>query len=118
MGILDRLFQGRTEMEAERPDPLEQARLRVQKDPGDASAHFDLGSLHYVHRQYEDAMRELMRATELSPDHAEAYYMLGLVYAQLGRIDQARHAFETARDKTDNAMLQGYAVAKLQELGQ
>ncbi len=116
MGILDRLFRRATEAKVERPDPVEQARRRIQEDPDDATAHFDLGSLYYVHRRYEDAVQELTRATELAPDYADAYYILGLAYAQLGQIDRARRAFEIARDKTDNAMLQNYAAAKLQEL--
>lgn len=118
MGVWDRLFGRRTAVEAERPDPLEQARLRVQENPNDPSAYFDVGSLHYVHEQYEDAVRELTRAIELSPDHAEAHYMLGLAYERLGQFEEARRAFETAREKTKNAMLRGYAEAKLRELEQ
>jgi Flp pilus assembly protein TadD len=116
MGILDRLLHRATETEVERPDPMEQARRRILENPNDATAHFDLGSLYYVHRRYEDAVQELTRATELAPDHADAYYILGLAYAKLGRIDEARRAFASARDKTDNAMLQNYATVKLQEL--
>ena len=116
MGILDRLLRRQTTVETERTDPLEQARLRVQENPNDPSAHFDLGSLHYVHERYEEAVRELTRAVELSPNHAEAHYMLGLAYIRLGRLEEARQAFEAARTKTENTMLRSYAELKLREL--
>jgi len=118
MGIWDRLFRRQATVETERPDPMEQARSRVQENPNDPSAYFDLGSLHYVHEQYEDAVRQLTRAIELSPDRAEAHYMLGLAYERLGQIEEARRAFEAARDKTENAMLRSYAEVKLRELEQ
>lgn len=117
MQLLRGLFGGRQEAEQQQADVLGEAQARAQQRPGDAKAHFDLGSIYYVRGRFEEAVSALERAVELAPDHGEANYMLGLAYAKLARADDARRAFQMARDKTDNLMLQNYAQQRLNELG-
>ncbi len=115
MQLLRGLF-GRRQAEEQQVDVLAEAQARAQNHPEDAGAHFDLGSIYYVRGHFEQAVEELERAVELAPDHGDANYMLGLAYAKLKRYDDARRAFEAAREKTDNPMLQNYAQQKLREL--
>lgn len=117
MQLLRGLFGGRREEEHKEIDVLAEAQARAQQRPGDAAAHFDLGSIYYVRGHFEDAAKELERAVELAPGHGDANYMLGLAYAKLRRYDDARRAFEAAGRKTGNPMLQTYVKQKLRELG-
>ncbi len=114
MHLLRGLFGGQLEEEQEDTDVLEGAEARVEGNPQDAGAHFDLGSLHYVRGNLEEAVKSLERSIELDPDSDNANYMLGLAYERLGRRADAVRSFEIAGEKTDNAMLQGYIQQKLQ----
>lgn len=115
--MLRGLLGGKPEEEQEKVDVLAEAQIRVQRDPQDASAHFDLGSTYYVRGDVEKAIESLERAVELNPENDDASYMLGLAYERLGRQEDALRQFQTVRDTTDNAMLQGYAQQKMKSMG-
>lgn len=68
----------------------------IQLDPEFAEAHFHLGRVHTVLRDYEAAERNLERAVELSPGFADAHNDLGYVLAQQGKLDAARASYEGA----------------------
>jgi len=72
--------------------PLYQRAL--QADGSDADSHNDLGlALHYVGRS-EEAVKELVMATELAPSFPNAWLSLGFVLSSLGRHEEARPALE------------------------
>jgi tetratricopeptide (TPR) repeat protein len=85
--------------------------------PGDAEAHVDYGMANYRIGEHDlsvDLLREalvgehdlsvdlLREALEIEPDSAEAHYSLGIVYGELGRIDEAlEHYWEAIRCDPD-----------------
>ncbi len=116
MQMVKNLFGGQPEEELQATDALVDAQDRVQRNPNDAGAHFDLGSVHYVRGNTEEAVKSLEQAVELAPDDGDAIYMLALAYERSGRRDEARQLFEAVLERSDNAMLRGYAERKLQSL--
>jgi cytochrome c-type biogenesis protein CcmH/NrfG len=115
--MLRGLLGGKPEEEQEQVDVLAEAQTRVQRDPQDASAHFDLGSTYYVRGDVEKAVESLERAVELDESNDDANYMLGLAYERLGRQEDAIRQFQVVRETTDNAMLQNYAQQKMKSMG-
>ena len=72
-------------------------------DPLSLIIHATLGRHGYFFaRQYDRAAEQLHRTLEMDADFWVAYHFLGAVYACLGRLDEARTAFETARRLNDN----------------
>lgn len=65
-------------------------------DPGNASAHFNLGYTHDKRRQYDKAVERFSEATRLNPKLDRAWYGLGLALAHLGRHDEAAKALHEA----------------------
>jgi Tfp pilus assembly protein PilF len=49
-------------------------------------------------RQFADAMPRLRQLLEIAPDYALAHYLSGLGHQQAGQLQEARKAFERARD--------------------
>ncbi len=62
--------------------------------PGDPTAHQDLGLFFYKLGRYAEAERRYERARELAPDSYTAWFRLGAVYAQTGRASEAEAAYK------------------------
>ncbi|HEU5171266.1 MAG TPA: tetratricopeptide repeat protein [Gemmatimonadales bacterium] len=62
--------------------------------PNDAYAHFLLGFAVAGRQEFEKAIAEFTRATELDPDYSPAWNALGYAYRPLGRFDEAERAFK------------------------
>jgi tetratricopeptide (TPR) repeat protein len=62
----------------------------------DARALFERGLDAYKHNRDEEAVENLRRAVELSPDFAEGHYRLGLAYNATKQKDEADKSFEQA----------------------
>ena len=60
-------------------------------------AHYIVGLVYYQLRRYRMALRHLVKAVEMAPDYAEAFYLLGLVHLRLGERERAGEAFDAAR---------------------
>src|SRR5258708_45408 len=63
-------------------------------DPKFAEAHLQLGNLYSAQNKYADAIPEYVRARELNPDLADAYYRLGQAYVRSGQKDRAQEQFQ------------------------
>jgi tetratricopeptide (TPR) repeat protein len=66
----------------------------VTIDPGFADAHLQMGNLHSAQNKYKEAIPEYVRARELNPDLADAYYRLGQAYVRTGQKDLAQEQFQ------------------------
>jgi len=66
----------------------------VSLDPGLAEGHLQLGNLYSAQSKYPQAIPEYVRARELNPDLADAYYRLGQAYVRTGEKDRAQQQFE------------------------
>ena len=66
----------------------------VTIDPGFADGHLQMGNLYAAQNKYQEAIAEYVRARELNPDLADAYYRLGQAYVRTGEKDLAQQQFE------------------------
>jgi len=77
-------------------------RHRLDKDPNDFEANFNLGAVLLSRLNAQDAVGMLERAVRVEPERAEAHNMLGLALATTGRsaeaIEQFRAALEARPD--------------------
>jgi tetratricopeptide (TPR) repeat protein len=62
--------------------------------PRDERARFQLGGAYFGRQDYEKAIAEYRRATEIAPDFAPAYNIVGYAYRTVGRYDEAEQAFK------------------------
>jgi tetratricopeptide (TPR) repeat protein len=62
-------------------------------DPTFAEAHLQMGNLDSAQNKYQEAIPEYVRARELNPDLADAYYRLGQAYVRTGQKDLAQEQF-------------------------
>jgi tetratricopeptide (TPR) repeat protein len=78
-------------------DPARQLELYqklVADHPRDERAHFLLANAYFGRQDYEKAIAEYRRATEIAPDFAPAYNVVGYAYRTVGRYDEAEKAFK------------------------
>lgn len=61
-----------------------------------ASTYFNLGLTLFRQKKFEDALINFKRATELVPDDAEYWDLIGSSYIRLNRFDEAKEALEKA----------------------
>ena len=68
--------------------------------------------------QLDEALQQYLRAVELQPDLAQAYFGLGVVHMQQGRIDEAIQAMERFQqlDKGTDPTASELAEEYLQQL--
>lgn len=67
----------------------------ITLDPKLADAHFQLANLYSDQNKYADSIPEYVRARELNPDLADAYYRLGQAYVRTGQKERAQQEFQT-----------------------
>ena len=78
-------------------DPAGQLELYqklVADYPKDERAHFVLANAYFGRQDYEKAIAEYRRATEIAPEFAPAYNVMGYGYRTVGRYDEAEKAFK------------------------
>src|SRR5919197_435643 len=72
---------------------------RCSAQTTEADVHVAQAIIAIDERRYDAALTELKRALEVEPDHVEALYYTGVVYAAQGRPDLAVPPLERARAK-------------------
>ena len=82
--------------EAGEPGAVEHLARALQIDPGDPTAHDDLGSAYLARQDFANAEHEFRETVRLSPRAAEAHNNLGIALASAGRLDEAVREFEIA----------------------
>jgi tetratricopeptide (TPR) repeat protein len=65
-------------------------------DAGSAVVHFYIGECLYNRGLNEEALVSLRRSTDLAPDNPDALYLMGFVYGDMGRHDDAQKATKRA----------------------
>jgi tetratricopeptide (TPR) repeat protein len=80
-------------------------------------AHFILGLSYHQQQLYETARAQFARAIELEPDYATSYVYYGFALFNLGRLDEAKHAFDTylARRPEEAEALFGWGLVALEQ---
>ncbi|MCC6442009.1 MAG: tetratricopeptide repeat protein [Armatimonadetes bacterium] len=87
--------------EAEAPNPsleglIADFRSRLPDAPQNADLHYNLALAYSRQGSLGLAIEEMKIVIRLSPDFAEAFYQLGLLYRQSGGREEARAAFRQA----------------------
>ena len=68
----------------------------LSKDPEAIVVLYDLGVIHLAIGKYEEAIKLLERLVKAYPDHAAAYYYLGMAFNNLERYHEALYNFNKA----------------------
>ncbi len=66
----------------------------VASYPNDERAHFALGGYHFAQQEFEQAITQYRKATDLAPNFSPAYNILGYAYRQAGDFPNAEQAFK------------------------
>ncbi len=74
-----------------------ESRLALELDPFSLPIHVELAYNSYMARDYDRALEEAQRTLELEPQFAPAQSVLGQIYEQQGRFEEALMALESAR---------------------
>jgi Tfp pilus assembly protein PilF len=65
----------------------------IEKNPGSLMAHLNLGIEYRRQGKLDEAIGQLKRLLQLSPDYPKAHYNLGVVYLDKGDLDEASSCF-------------------------
>ncbi len=68
----------------------------VKALPKDADVYNDWGYSYYLRLKFDEAETKLRKALQLDPNHQRARCNLGLALGQMGRLNEAKKAFEDA----------------------
>ena len=71
---------------------VEEYQKTIAADPESAEAaraHFEMGRVFFDQNRYDEAISELTRSLEISPDMAESHFLRGAAYAESGRSEEA-----------------------------
>ncbi len=82
-------------------ESLRESRLALELDPLSLPIRLEVAYNRYMAHDYERALDEALRTLELEPQFAPAQSILGQIYEQQGRYDEAIAASESARDLAD-----------------
>lgn len=66
----------------------------VAEYPNDERAHFNLGNYYFGQQNFDLAIEQYKKATELAPSYSPAYNILGYAYRQQGDYADAEQAFK------------------------
>jgi tetratricopeptide (TPR) repeat protein len=69
-------------------------RKSIALDPAIADSHLQLGNFYSDQKKYKESIPEYLRAKELNPALADAYYRLGQAYVRTGQKDLAQEQFK------------------------
>ena len=92
-------------------------KLWAQDFPRDYGAHVNLGYVHGLLGENDKALAEDLETTRVNPDLGIAWANLIQIYTQLGRLNDAKTAYQQAVTRKldgDSAHLNRYAVAFLE----
>lgn len=78
-------------MTASRIEALEQL---LAQNPEDATLHYMLGNEYFKAQNYEQAVTTLRRYLSLADDEGAAYRLLAQSLDRLGKIEEARRAYQ------------------------
>ena len=89
----------------------------VELEPGDTEARFQYGLALAKSGEYKQAIDQLEKVVQQDPEHADAYYNLGVAYGSLyNDTEKALIFFEKAIDAQPDHQLAHYGKRMIQKL--
>jgi len=82
-------------------DAIQLYTLAIEKDPTYIDAYYNRGVMHYVLREYKDALADLNKVIEARPDYAIAYASRGSVYDKINESQKALEDYRKAAQLGD-----------------
>jgi tetratricopeptide (TPR) repeat protein len=114
---LDWIQLGTAQQSSGSPKEAESAFLNgLNRDPGLAQGHFELGKLYLQRSDYERAEQSLEKAIQLDPKLLGAYYQLGLACLRTGKTEKGKDllsAFQRKKELYDPEVAAGNALTAL-----
>lgn len=96
---------------------IESFNKAISLNSSDYNAYLKRGGIYYYNKQYEEAIKDFQKVTELKPEYANGFYNLGAAYKQYGAKESARKALNKALELTDKNNSERYKIeAELQGL--
>jgi len=74
----------------------------IAANPEDAAAYGNLARLHYVRKNFLQAVDAYRTVTVLEPQNIDAFVLLALSYTRIDRFVEAIQALEAAKNHTDD----------------
>jgi tetratricopeptide (TPR) repeat protein len=71
------------------PNAVSTLRQAIVVDPGNVSYYLDFAALSFAHRSYEAGIQMIDAGLKLSPNSPKLHLARGILYVQIGQIDQA-----------------------------
>ncbi|MBI4133771.1 tetratricopeptide repeat protein [Candidatus Uhrbacteria bacterium] len=93
----------------------EHATLVVQVAPEDALGWYNLGTILYAGRDFTEAALALERAVGLNNNYANALYLLGLSYNELGKHDDALNVLRALAALTPSDEIVKETIRRIEE---
>ncbi len=69
------------------PESIEKLKAAIKTEPQSVSAHYLQGLNYYRSKMFPEAVDELQKTVQLSPDYSLAIFNLGMAQAHAGQID-------------------------------
>ena len=89
-------------------ESLAECRLALELEPFDPEINMHLGGHYLFARQYDQAVEQLLKTLELSPDFYRARLLLAIAYGQMGSFSEAIRVFGRARKMSETPVLSGF----------
>jgi len=80
------------------------------------SDYLELGVAYYVAKRWDDALKAFQKTVELDPKQGFAYYYLGILFAAMGRRDEANQALNQLLQVSSNQMLKEQGKARIESV--
>ncbi|HEX9898196.1 MAG TPA: tetratricopeptide repeat protein [Candidatus Methylomirabilis sp.] len=99
---------------------IEALKAMLTRDPADGTLHYMLGNEYFKAQMDEEAVAAFRQYLTLVDDEGAVYRMLAQALERLGRVDEARQAYQdglaAATRHRHQPMIEEYSLA-LQDLG-
>jgi tetratricopeptide (TPR) repeat protein len=99
------------------PNAVSTLRQAIVLDPRNVSYYLDFAALSFAHRSYEAGIQMINAGLKLSPDSPKLHLARGILYIQIGQIDQADADF-AASERLDPEQPSTAAARVLKHLQQ